>query len=84
MWGRIESRYLHLSLELGILVGEQTQAADWSPLADTDEIPEQTDLSSIIEENIPEKEDGAGLCFLFLHLYEALSHGGGVENRNPL
>ena len=33
-------------------------------LADTAAIPKVTELSSIIEENIPEKEDGAGSCFL--------------------
>ena len=61
------------------MVRGQTQEADWSPLADTAEIPTVTDLSSIIEENIPENEDGAGSCFLFLHLSEALSHGGELK-----
>ena len=46
------------------MVREQTQEADWSPLADTAEIPKLTDLSSIIEENTPESEDGAGSCYL--------------------
>ena len=57
---------LHSSPELGVLVGKQMQEADLSPFAETEEIPDLRDLSSLIKHS--RKREWNRFVFLLTYL----------------